>query len=146
MTMTGTFYFPSALLSITGSAGFDNFGSQYVSYDLNVQGTGSVTQFAVLNVFVFVPQILIMPFGGVLADRYSRRTMMLVANAGGLATTLTLLALYGTGTLQVWSAYAVALAFASFSALLMPAYLAVVPQLVARDQLGRANGLVQFAA
>ena len=43
MNLTGTFYFAGALLSVTGSAGFDNFGSQYISYDLNVQGTGSIT-------------------------------------------------------------------------------------------------------
>jgi hypothetical protein len=42
MNLTGTFYFAGALLSVTGSGGFDNFGSQYISYDLNVQGTGSI--------------------------------------------------------------------------------------------------------
>jgi hypothetical protein len=42
MSITGTFYFPSALLTVTGSAGFENFGSQYISYDLNVQGTGQI--------------------------------------------------------------------------------------------------------
>jgi hypothetical protein len=42
MNLTGTFYFAGALLTVTGSAGFDNFGSQYISYDLNVQGTGSI--------------------------------------------------------------------------------------------------------
>jgi hypothetical protein len=42
MNLTGTFYFPRALLTVTGSAGFDNFGSQYISYDLNVQGTGTI--------------------------------------------------------------------------------------------------------
>jgi hypothetical protein len=42
MNITGTFYFPAALLTVTGSAGFANFGSQYISYDLNVQGTGTI--------------------------------------------------------------------------------------------------------
>jgi hypothetical protein len=42
MDITGTFYFASALLTVTGSGGFANFGSQYVSYDLNVQGTGTI--------------------------------------------------------------------------------------------------------
>lgn len=42
MNLTGTFYFAGALLTVTGSAGFDNFGSQYISYDLNVQGTGTI--------------------------------------------------------------------------------------------------------
>jgi len=42
MNLTGTFYFAGALLTVTGSSGFDNFGSQYISYDLNVQGTGTI--------------------------------------------------------------------------------------------------------
>lgn len=124
-------------------------GSVLTEFALGVwifQRTGSVTQFALFNLFVFIPQIFVMPFGGVLADRYSRRTMMLLANAGGLATTLVLMALYGSDTLEIWSAYAVALSFAGFSAVLMPSYLAAVPLLVPESQLGRANGLVQFAA
>ncbi|MBM7774662.1 putative MFS family arabinose efflux permease [Actinokineospora baliensis] len=123
-------------------------GSVLTEFALGVwifQRTGSVTEFALFNLFVFLPQIVVMPFGGVLADRYSRRTIMLVANAGGLGTTLVLLALQGTGSLQVWSAYAIALSFAAFSSLLVPAYLATVPQLVPEHRLGRANAMVQFA-
>ena len=42
MTITGTFYFAGAQLNVTGSAGFTNFGSQYISNTLNVQGTGQL--------------------------------------------------------------------------------------------------------
>jgi putative Flp pilus-assembly TadE/G-like protein len=42
MDITGTFYFAGALLTVTGSGGFANFGSQYISYDLNVQGSGQI--------------------------------------------------------------------------------------------------------
>jgi hypothetical protein len=41
-SLTGTFYFPAALLTVSGSGAFTNGGSQYISYDLNIQGTGSV--------------------------------------------------------------------------------------------------------
>lgn len=42
MNLTGTFYFAGTQLNVTGSAGFANFGSQYVTKDLNVQGTGTI--------------------------------------------------------------------------------------------------------
>ena len=42
MDITGTFYFAGALLTVTGHGGFGNFGSQYISNTLNVQGTGSI--------------------------------------------------------------------------------------------------------
>jgi hypothetical protein len=42
MNLTGTFYFAGAQLNVTGSAGFSNFGSQYISNTLNAQGTGTI--------------------------------------------------------------------------------------------------------
>jgi hypothetical protein len=41
-SLTGTFYFPAALLTVSGNGAFTNGGSQYISYDLNIQGNGSV--------------------------------------------------------------------------------------------------------
>src|SRR5262245_58894394 len=42
MNLTGTFYFAGAQLNVTGSGDFGNFGSQYVSNTLNVQGNGAL--------------------------------------------------------------------------------------------------------
>ena len=42
MNISGTFYFAGSLLSVTGSAGFANFGSQYISRAMNAQGTGTI--------------------------------------------------------------------------------------------------------
>jgi Flp pilus assembly protein TadG len=40
--ITGTFYFAGALLQIQGNGGVVNLGSQYISYQLNLGGTGGV--------------------------------------------------------------------------------------------------------
>ena len=40
--ITGTFYFASALLNITGNGGLVNIGSQYISYDLTLSGNGNL--------------------------------------------------------------------------------------------------------
>ncbi|HVK13792.1 MAG TPA: hypothetical protein VM597_33930, partial [Gemmataceae bacterium] len=42
MSISGTFYFANSLLSVSGSAGFVNIGSQYVSRMLNAQGSGTI--------------------------------------------------------------------------------------------------------
>lgn len=42
MNISGTFYFAGAQLNVVGSGGFSNFGSQYISNTLNVQGNGGV--------------------------------------------------------------------------------------------------------
>jgi hypothetical protein len=41
-SITGTFYFASALLNVSGGAGNNNLGSQYISYDLNITGSGTM--------------------------------------------------------------------------------------------------------
>jgi hypothetical protein len=41
-SMSGTFYFPSAPLTVTGGSGFTNVGSQYISYQLTVKGGGAM--------------------------------------------------------------------------------------------------------
>jgi Flp pilus assembly protein TadG len=40
--ITGTFYFAGALLNVSGNGGVTNLGSQYISYDLNLGGTGGI--------------------------------------------------------------------------------------------------------
>lgn len=109
------------------------------------QRTGSVTQFAILSVFIFAPQILFAPFAGMIADRYNRRLVMILANLGaGLAAVL-LAVLIVSGALQPLLVYGVTLLFSVCSALLYPAYAASIPMLVPKRHLGRANGMVQLA-
>lgn len=41
-SITGTFYFPGALLQVSGNGGVANLGSQYISYQLNLGGNGGI--------------------------------------------------------------------------------------------------------
>jgi hypothetical protein len=41
-SITGTFYFAGALLNVSGNGGVANLGSQYISYDLALGGTGGI--------------------------------------------------------------------------------------------------------
>lgn len=123
-------------------------GSNLTQFALGVwlyQHTQSAFLYGFNNFFIFLPPILITPLAGVLADRFSRRQLMIVSNVGGALTTVLLVICVTTDVLQVWLVYLVTLLFAVFSALLFPAYAASVQMLVPREQIGRANGLVQFA-
>jgi hypothetical protein len=40
--ISGTFYFPGALLDIKGNGGVANIGSQYISDQLNLGGNGGI--------------------------------------------------------------------------------------------------------
>ena len=41
-SITGTFYFPGALLEVSGNGGVANLGSQYISWQLNLGGNGGI--------------------------------------------------------------------------------------------------------
>jgi len=124
-------------------------GSNLTEFALGVwlyQHTQSAFLYGLNNLFIFAPPIIIMPLAGVLADRYSRRQMMILSNLGGALTALLLILCVATHILQFWLVYIITFLFAVFSALLFPSYAASIQMLVPKEQIGRANGLVQFAS
>jgi MFS family permease len=79
--------------------------------------------------------------GGVVADRFSRRRIMLATDAARAAATVTLGVLSVTGTLELWHLMAGVLVIGAAEAFFVPAFTALVPQLVPEDELLAANGL-----
>jgi MFS family permease len=123
-------------------------GSGLTRFALGVwvfQTTGSVTQFALLNLFSYLPTIAISPLAGALVDRWDRRWVMILSDsASGLGTVAIALFIYNDG-LQIWHIYAVACVSAFFSAFQWPAYAAATTVLVPKQHLSRANGVVQIS-
>lgn len=107
--------------------------------------TGSTTLFALIQVFSSIPTILVGPFAGALVDRWDRRKAMLLSDAGAAACTLSILLLLSAGKLEIWHIYLLLALSASFASFQWPAYSAATALLVPKEQLGRANGMVQIA-
>ena len=106
--------------------------------------TGSVTQFVLIEFCAAVPGILLSPVAGVVADRWDRKRIMLVADLGaGLATAI-LLALVASDALTVWPIYLTTALSSACNAFHLVAYSALVPSLVPKKHLGRVNGLMQI--
>lgn len=87
---------------------------------------------------VAMPMLLLSPFGGVAADRFDRRRLILGAQAVALAGELVTCALLWTGQLRFWHLLATAAVMGSVFPFLMPARQAVVANLVGRRHLGSA--------
>lgn len=122
-------------------------GSSLTSFTLGLwvyEQTGSATQFALIGLSTVLPRILLSPFAGVIADRWDRQRLMILSDAGAGLSTLVIVLLLAAGTLEIWHIYLTALVNAVFGVLQWPAYAAATTMLVPREQLGRANGLVQF--
>ncbi len=122
-------------------------GSQLTGFAMSVwvyDETRSVFLLSLSQVAFTVPFVLISPLAGVLADRWNRRTAMIVSDFGAGAAVLAAGALYLTGRLQPWMVIPLNFIIASFVTLMWPAYTASVTLLVPKEQYGRANGFVQL--
>jgi MFS transporter, DHA3 family, macrolide efflux protein len=108
------------------------------------QESGSVTRLGIMLLAVNLPAILIAPTAGVLIDRLNRRVVMLVADTVAGLGSLTIALLYFTDGLVYWQILIVAAVSSASSAFQEPAYRAALPTIVAKDSLGRANGLIEL--
>jgi hypothetical protein len=106
--------------------------------------TQSATALGLMQVFYFMPFLLISPIAGVMVDRHNRKMMMMVSDlAAGLATIGILLVLY-FGVWQFWQMYLAAVIFGLGTAFQWPAYSAAISTMVSKEQLGRANGMMSL--
>ncbi|MEH1123085.1 non-ribosomal peptide synthetase/MFS transporter [Micromonospora sp. CPCC 206061] len=106
--------------------------------------TGSLLNFALIAVAGLVPGLLVLPFAGAIVDRHSRRAVMLCSDAGAGGTQLLLGVLLWTGSLQTWHIYPLIALLSVSLQFQRLAYASAVPQLVPKQYLGHANGVVQM--
>jgi len=107
--------------------------------------TGSTMQFAVSFILSLLPGILLSPVAGALVDRWNRRTVLLVADAVGIATTLTLALLFTLGVLEPWHIYVTTTIRSALRSLQIPALSSSIVLLAPKEEVGRANGMVLLA-
>ncbi|HEU4668951.1 MAG TPA: MFS transporter [Arthrobacter sp.] len=89
----------------------------------------------------FLPMLLLGPYGGVLADRYRKRVILLWTQVAMGVTGLALGLLVVTGTAQLWHAYVAALCLGIASAIDAPSRQAFVSELVGQDNISNAVAL-----
>ncbi|RSN25027.1 MFS transporter [Amycolatopsis sp. WAC 01416] len=106
------------------------------------QATGSAATTALSIVLGLVPAVLLSPVAGVIADRWNRRLVLCVVCAGQAFVALPLLFVAAGG--PVYVIYAVMAAQAGLASLFEPARNALVPELVAPEELIGANGLMSI--
>ncbi|MFG1811491.1 amino acid adenylation domain-containing protein [Streptomyces sp. NPDC049040] len=106
--------------------------------------TGSVLNFALLAVVGLLPSLLAMPIAGAIVDRHSRRRVMLCGDIAAGGTQLALGILLWTGSLQIWHVYPLLAVLAVALTFQRLAYSSAIPQLVPKQYLGHANGVVQM--
>jgi DHA3 family macrolide efflux protein-like MFS transporter len=122
-------------------------GSSMTGFAIGIKvfnDTGQVTPLALVGFFSQLPRILSASFAGVLADRWDRRKVLILADAGQAIGTFILLAAFATDNFALWILYLVVLIQASFEVLQSPALSATVTMLVPDEQRDLANTIQQI--
>lgn len=122
-------------------------GSGLTSFGLGVwmfEKTGLAITFALTVLCAYLPNILIMPFAGVLVDRWNRRTTMIISDTGEAIVTLAVVILLHKGLLEIWHIYLIVGISAILATFQELSYTAGVTMLVPKKDLARSGGLMQM--
>jgi MFS family permease len=127
------------LVSMLGS-GLTNFALAVWIYNQ----TRQATPFAITVLLGTIPRVLLLPIAGSVADRFNRRFIMIAADTCTAMLSLIILLLLRAENLQLWHIYLIAGLESVFAAFQEPAFSASVANIVPKEKLGSANGLIQM--
>lgn len=118
-------YFASQIVSFSGNW-MQSLALSWLVLDLTGSGTALGTVLAVQ----FLPTLLLTPYGGLLADRFDKRRLIVCSQAvaGALALVLGIITL--TGVVELWMVYSLAAGFGSVTAVDNPSRQTFVMEMV----------------
>ena len=109
------------------------------------QMTGSLFHLGLIGLAQFAPFLVLILLAGHAADRFNRRTIILLCLAVQWLCALMLLAFTYAGTREVWPVYAILVLFGSARAFMMPATQAVLRNMVPLESFGQAVAMSSSA-
>ncbi|MDL2274974.1 MFS transporter, partial [Desulfosarcina sp. OttesenSCG-928-G10] len=105
--------------------------------------TSSGTWMMLIILFSMLPQVPVSMWGGVWADRYNRKHLVMAADSGIAAATLVLAILYLAGHDNLGLLLVISAVRSVGAGIQMPAVSAMIPQVVPKHQLTRFGGINQ---
>lgn len=104
---------------------------------------------SIMGTFLLVsvlPALILGFFAGVLADRLSRKTILIVTDTlrGFLVLTISFLAMFGV--IEVWHVFVIGMCLSLATAFFDPAIQAIIPEIVEKEDLTRANAMSQMVS
>ena len=128
--------YPASVLSNIGT------WAQRVAQDwLVLELTGSSQDLGLVTGLQFLPTIFLSLWGGALADRFDKRKLLMLTNAGGALTSAFLGILVVTHSANIWWVYGLALLLGIFSAVDAPIRTSFTSELVGKADLPNAVSL-----
>ncbi|MFI8518762.1 MFS transporter [Streptomyces sp. NPDC085481] len=129
-------FFTGAIVSNTGT-----WMARITQDWLVLSLTGSAAAVGVTTALQFLPMLVFGLYGGVIADRYPKRRILLVSQAALGLCGLSLAVLTLSGSIQVWHVYLVAFLLGMVTVVDNPTRQSFVSEMVGPDQLRNAVSL-----
>lgn len=107
--------------------------------------TGKASPMIFMSLIRLLATILLVSFAGSIADRFNRKTVLIVSDSIGAFVTLLTLVLLLTGRLTVTFVYLVGFLNQIFNIFHHISYEAMIVQIVPSEQLGRSAGMSNFS-
>lgn len=101
---------------------------------------GTASSITLLTICSFLPTILLRFVAGTIADRWSKKRIMLLADLIAACGTVTVLVLYSFSALQVWHLYIINFLLSFMDAFQSPASTVAISLLVPKEQYLRVSG------
>ena len=131
-----TYYWFGSILSIT-SFFMLMIARGWLVFDL----TQSDLWVTVVSAASLFPSLFFSVFGGVIADRFNRKHILLFSEASNFATLIALALLVATGLVEVWHLLALSFGHGVTFSLSSPARFSMVPSLVPPQHIANATAL-----
>lgn len=103
--------------------------------------TGSATWLGIEAFAAGIPAVLLLPFGGVIADRVDRRKLLIVANLANAGLAVLLALGWWSGLLRVWHIVAASFLSGVVSSAMVPTSQSLLPAVVGEDHVPGAIAL-----
>lgn len=135
------------LLWVTQS--FSGLGSAMTSYALVIWSysqKGSALMTALLMVSSYAPYVLLSIFAGALSDKWNKKCTMLVCDSIAALTTIIMLLLLKSGTLQIWHLYVINGINGLMNTVQQPASEVATTRVLPKKYYQRVGGLKYFSS
>jgi DHA3 family macrolide efflux protein-like MFS transporter len=133
------FFWSGQLISLMGSS-----IAQFVIIWWVTLQTESAVYLSIASFFGYIPQIILSPLAGVLADRWSRKKISGVTDFLQALATIVLIFLFWLDIISIWLILILLVVRSAFQAFHTPSVSAITPTMVPKDKLSRMNGLNSF--
>lgn len=130
------YYFIGQIVSMSGTW-MQSVAQMWLVYQL----TGSGVALGLVTALQFTPVLLAGMWGGVIADRFNKRKVIIATQSAAATLALLLGVATLTGTVELWMIFALAFGLGCVNAIEVPTRQSFVVEMVGPDQLSNAIGL-----